>query len=254
MEEVKKSKISKIIDTAITVITVIFAFISISFLTFAISSKKSSDGAVNVFGHEARIVVSNSMEKCEFTDVSNYEIKSLPVKTMVFIDTVPKNEEQAYAWYGDIEIGDVLTFRYRIDNAMKTITHRVINVEESLGKGYTFYLQGDNKNSPDGAMTQVIDTADVYGFNYIIGKVTGQSLFLGSVTYFVSQPLGVGLVVILPAVAIFVYELIKVVNIFSKKKNYENQEILASKDAEINKLREQLEKMQKQDVENNEEK
>ena len=68
------------------------------------------DGAVNFFGYEMRTVLSDSMEKCDETDVSGFEIKDIPVKSLVFTETVPTGEA-AEEWYANLKVGDVLTFK-----------------------------------------------------------------------------------------------------------------------------------------------
>lgn len=57
---------------------------------------RRSDGAVTLFGNlQLRIVLSPSMAKSDQTDVSQYEIKSIPAKSMVFVKTVPEDETEA---------------------------------------------------------------------------------------------------------------------------------------------------------------
>lgn len=60
-------------------------------------AKQTSDGAIKLFGYEMRLVVSNSMEKSETTDVREYAIQDIPIHSLIFIETVPEGKEKA--WY-----------------------------------------------------------------------------------------------------------------------------------------------------------
>ena len=63
-----------------------------------------------------------------------------------------------------------------------TITHRVTKITlNEDGKSYTIELQGDNINSDAKQLTQVINTADTEGRNYVIGKVIWENYAVGSV-------------------------------------------------------------------------
>ena len=96
-------------------------------IIIAIFSKKDVDNTAILFGHQMRVVETPSMEECELTDVSKYDIKSLPVKTLIFIEVVPEDEQKKEEWYADLEIGDVLTFKY-LYTRQETITHRIIDI------------------------------------------------------------------------------------------------------------------------------
>ena len=118
------------------------------------------------------------MDKCELTDVSGYRIKSIPVKSCIFVQVAPEDEEQKKEWYARLKVGDVLTFRY-VYTRQETITHRIVSIEEKDSGGYIITLEGDNKNADSEQLRQTIDTSLTDSPNYIIGKVTGQSYFLG---------------------------------------------------------------------------
>jgi len=163
------------------ILTCILAVICTAMIIITIISPKGADGASQIFGYELRIVESNSMEECDATDVSKYEIGSFPKNTMIIVELVPDREDEAFDWYSGIKVGDVLTIRYTYDRQI-TITHRVINITPNEdGKGYTIELQGDNVNSDASRLTQVIDTSKTEGRDYVIGKVIWKSHAVGSV-------------------------------------------------------------------------
>lgn len=186
------------------------------FLVLAIMFNRSSDGATSVFGHQMRIVISPSMEASEFTDVSNFEIKSLPVNTMVFIEEVPENPVAQAEWYKNLKVGDVLTFKY-FTIRQDVITHRIVKIEENDRGGYLITLEGDNKDSDGGTVSQQIDTSNVSSPNYVIGKVVGHSYILGLVLTGIRST--VGLVIIIVVVVVFlVLEVIRLIRILTEDK------------------------------------
>jgi hypothetical protein len=163
------------------ILTCILAVLCTAMVVITIISPKGADGASQIFGYELRIVESNSMEECEATDVSKYEIGSFSKNTMIIVALVPEREDEAFDWYSEVEVGDVLTVRYTYDRQI-TLTHRVTKVTlNEDGKSYTIELQGDNVNSDASQLTQVIDTSKRDSRDYVIGKVIWKSYSIGSV-------------------------------------------------------------------------
>lgn len=245
---------NKAVKIGLDVLTYVFIALCLVFVIFTITAKKT-DGAINMFGHQARIVLSESMEKCEETDVSGYDIKDIPLKSMVFIELVPEDEAEAKAWYASLNEGDVVTFKYKYDKQV-TITHRIIEkIENKDSEGnptgwYTFKLRGDNKalvNDPNASAAdtgiQTIDTSRE-SVNYIIGKVTGQSKVLGVIMYGLKQPICIALIVIVPSVIILTIEIIKIVGILTADKKKKQQEEKEKQQSEIDELKKQLAMLQ----------
>lgn len=250
----------KIINVILNVLSYVFIGLCLVLVIVTLVSKKN-DGAVDVFGYQARIVLSESMAKCEETNLDDFEIKDIPVKSMVFIQVVPTDEEQAKEWYKNLKEGDVLTFRYKYDK-QETITHRIIKKVENLDSkgvptgGYTITLRGDNKNlsnNPDASAAdlgeQVINT-DYDGVNYIIGKVTGQSVVLGFVVYSIKNPIVMACLIIVPSLIILIYEIVKIVGILGEDKKKKLQDEKEKQANEIEELKKQLEELKKQNAEN----
>ena len=246
----------------ITLNVITYTFIALCVLLIAVTFlSKRNDGAINVFGYQARIVVSESMEKCDATDVSSFKIKDIPLKSMVFIECVPENKDEANEWYKNLQVGDVVTFRYKYDR-QETITHRIIEKKENLNAkgeptgGYTFTMQGDNKNlsnDPNASAadlgSQVIKT-DIEGVNYIIGKVVGNSLPIGFVVYSIKNPIVMACIIIIPSAIILIFEIIKIIGILGEDKKKKAQEEKQKQEDEIEALKKQLEELKKLSAEN----
>ena len=240
MEKVeKKSKVKKIFAIVRNVIFYIFLALCVFAVVVSLASKKDSTGAVSVFGHQMLFVQSDSMGKSEFTDVSDFDIGSIPVRSMVLIETVPEDPEAAAKWYDDIEIGDVLTIRYTY-TTQETITHRVTSITEKEDGGFIIQLAGDNKSAVNGQLYQTIDTSIPYNTNYVIGKVVGQSYAFGVVMTFLQQPFAIVLMIILPCFIIIIGEVVKILKYVNAEKKKNEQDEMSEKERELEELRRKL--------------
>lgn len=215
--------------------------IALLVVLLSMATKKDADGAATVFGKQLRIVRSDSMERCEETDVSGYAIKDLPVKTLLVIDVVPTEESEASAWYAALKEGDVLTFRYQYTEQV-TITHRIVEITEKDG-GYIIELAGDNKASED-TLTQTIDTTDTDSFNYVIGKVVWANFPLGWLVYALRTPAVITCVIIIPCLIIIVLEIVKIINVLGESKREKARAEAQKKEEEIEQLKRRLEELE----------
>ena len=187
---VNKTKIKKISNIALNVLIYVFMAICIVSVIATVFFPKSSDGATTVLGYQFRVVTTGSMAKSPETDVSGYKIKSIPQNSLVIIKTMPDDPQAAADWYeNEVEIGDVLTFKYLYERQL-VITHRVVDkYPNPEGEGYVIVLEGDNKNENVNLARQVIYTADDDSVNYIIGKVQAKSYVFGLFIGAMKEPL-----------------------------------------------------------------
>lgn len=253
---VKNQTVKKVFKVISNAVMYFFIALCVLLVICSITGKKTN-GAINVFGHQMRVVISRSMERCDQTydDISKYTIKDIPLKSMVFIETAPDNKEDFNKWCDGLKEGDVLTFMYTYGNQIP-ITHRIIDIEEDGDGGYIIKLQGDNKPTLEqegGASAADVGTQTLYtskqfnstNYNYIVGKVTGQSYVLGVLVTAVSQPLGIVLIVIVPCLVIAVLEIVKIVSVLNADKKKKAQEKFDKQESEIEILKRQLAEMQK---------
>lgn len=240
------AKIYKILSVALNVVLYIFLALSIFLLVVSIVSKNNSDGAVNLFGYEMRIVVSSSMEKSEYSpDVSKYKIKDIKIKSVVFVERVPDDSEKAKEWYSKLEVGDVLTFKYVIGSSQETITHRIIEITPTAS-GYIISLQGDNRGESATVSTQTIYTSpDDYPtenetYNHVIGKVVGNSTALGYVLYSLKQPIGTALIIIVPCSIIIIWQVIRIFAVINEDRKNKATKESEDKERELEELKRKI--------------
>ena len=232
-------RISNIISIVFTVLIVLFTATIVYFTFFG---QKDEDGTTIIFDKQVRIVTTNSMAKSELTDLSEYDIKSIPVNSIVFIELVPSDKNEAYEWYDGLEVGDVLTFKYVYDSQV-VITHRLIKKEKMNDGNFKLYLEGDNKNSNVNLLTQVIDTSTPETGNYVIGKVTGKSLIIGYILTLLKNPKTLIFVIILLVI------IIVCINRIKKALKYVDEEPTKEKniDDELKDLKEKIKRLEEQE-------
>lgn len=235
----KHAGIKRAFEIILNVLFLCFFLLCLLGLVLSVLAARDADGAIRLFGHEMRLVLSASMEKSDQTDVSGYAVKDIPVNSLVFIETVPEEEAQAEEWYGALRVGDVLTFRY-FYASQETITHRIVEITPNVRGGYTIVLEGDNKSAEADVAQQIIDTSQTGSPNYVIGKVTGRSVALGYLVTAIKSPWGLIFIVIVPCSIIIVFEVIRIVSAFSQKKKRELEDAQRKKDEEIAELKRRL--------------
>lgn len=243
----------KIAGIAVNVLLYLFLALCIFSVIFTVFSKKDTDGAATILGFQMRLVISESMEEHPDTDVSDFDIGSLPLGSMIFIDCVPEDEEEALEWYSELEVGDILTFKFAYTTQV-TITHRIVGItpkydiqdEDKDGDiseiiGYIFRLKGDNKGYSNATLLeQTVDTTVDEDLNYVIGKVTAKSVVLGFIINLLKQPIGIIFIVIIPCIVIIFLEVLKIINAFSAEKKKKREEDDARKNDEIEELKRRL--------------
>jgi signal peptidase I len=239
-----KAKVKKIGKIFLDVLLYAFLALCIVSVFITVLAKRDNDGAAEIFGYQMRVVTSSSMEKCELTDVSKFEIKDIPVRSMVFVKVVPDDPAEADKFYSSLKVGDVLTFRYVIQEKgrQETITHRITAITEKETGGFVIKLAGDNKNSEDGQLEQIIDTSISGNTDYVIGKVTGQFYPLGLLMSFLMQSEGVGIIllIILPCAIIILMEVLKIIKVVTAEKKQKQEDEKAQKENELEELRRRL--------------
>ncbi len=243
-----KITIKKILSIIGNVLLYLILAIAVFVLIVSVTAKKDVDGTATVFGKQLRFVQSDSMGACEQTDVSAYKIKSIKIKSCVFIDVIPEDETEKEEWLKTIKAGDVLTFKY-VYTKQVTITHRVVNIEVKETGGYIITLEGDNKapETAAGQQTvgrQTIDTSQDNSQNYIIGRVTGQSYLLGLLVYAFKQPVGIVCFLLVPCLIMIAFQVMRIVGAVSSDKRERAAEKEEARTSEIEELKRKLAELQ----------
>ncbi len=215
-------------EKALSVISGILIALFLMLATFSLAitifySAKGEDAVL--FGCQYRIVLSGSMAP---------EIKE---GDMVAV-RVPKDDRQAF--YDNLQIGDVLTFYYKNPSGGNKIvvTHQIIAIKK-VSTGYEYTMKGTAVEND----TQTITSAS----GDIIGKVVWHSGALGAFVQFIRSKAGIVVCMILPALAIAVFETVRIIRIVreSRKEKKEDGVSERDKDEEIEALRREIEQLKK---------
>ena len=241
MDKVQIKKWGRVLAS---VLLCLFLLASLFLVFLTLFSKRDADGAARIFGHEMRVVTSDSMAESAYTDTSAYDIGAIPVGSMIWIETVPGDAERAEAWYRSLRVGDVLTFRY-VYNTQVTITHRIVSVTEKETGGFLIELEGDNKSGKHGALTQTIDTSLADSPNYVIGRVVGKSLFIGKAVSLLMTRAGIVFLIILPCLFILLFEVLRIIKMLNDEKRKREEVTAAAREKELCELREKLALLEK---------
>lgn len=216
----------------------------------------SSSGVSNFFGTEVYTVLTGSMEGSDeyYASHPEFEIRDCPIDSALFVERAPdviyegeseetKVQKQAVIdeYYSKLKVGDVITFIFQL-NKNYIITHRIIAVENNNGV-YTFILRGDNPTGDKQITTSSPTQTVTSDSGLIIGKVTGVNVFLGKfIVHFLNNKVAFGCTVLIPAGALFVYEIIRIIYLLTAGKREAREAKIKAKDEEKQALIEELRK------------
>jgi len=131
-----------------------------------------------------------------------------------------------------LKVGDVITFHTIIMNQYELNTHRIVELDESNGLR-TYTTKGDNNEFAD---THIITDGD------IVGKYSGKIPGFGNVMDFLSSSAGFLIVIVLPMLAFFIYQVYHLVIVsISLKKAMAAEEAAASSSSAMSDAQKALE-------------
>ncbi len=210
--------IGKVISSAIIVLLVLIGAFLVYYVVAAQKYKNdpTQKPAINMY-----TIISGSMEP------------TIHVYDVVF-DVAPKSPQ-------DIKVGDVITFTSTSSISQGLlVTHRVQDIKIVNGK-YEYVTKGDYNPTADSSTAKYED---------IIGKVAFKIPQLGRVQFFVSSKAGWFFVVLLPAMGVIVYDVMKLIKLLSTKNvsdKVESKDSKSSGDIKIDNIRSVLKKKDYQD-------
>jgi len=221
--------------TLLGLVVLILIFI----LIFA-SKKPGKESGGSLFGYETRLVLTDSMNGSkEFYEGKDYKIKNIEAGECIFLtDCDYSSTEKTNAFYADLKVGDVVTY-YSANTYHVYITHRIIDIEEIAGN-IIYEIKGDN-----GVAEYTSSEFITKDSGLIVGKVVGQSKFLGWVyTTLLNNKVAVYLIIIIPCVACIGYESYKIVKEVKSSKKEKIVQQSQAKDNEIEELKKKIKELE----------
>ena len=107
-----------------------------------------------------------------------------------------------------LEVGDIVTFHTIIENEYALNTHRIIEINGDAGMR-TYVTKGDNNS--------IADQRSIAGGD-IVGKYAGRLPYVGHVMQFLSSSVGFLIVIVLPLLVFFIYQVYHLVMVSIKLK------------------------------------
>ncbi|MDD2208087.1 MAG: signal peptidase I [Bacilli bacterium] len=142
--------------------------------------------------------------------------------------------------FSTLKIGDVIT--YKSDSTLikdMRITHRIIDIKEKEAGTREFITKGDYNPSADPAPIQERD---------ILGKTIFKIPFIGKIQLFLASKIGWLFVVLIPALGVIIFDILKlfkIVGVTEKTENVKHNDPNFIRNEENKKIRETLEKIKK---------
>ena len=199
-------KVLRVIGNILIWIFVIFAAL-ITVLAFA--AQANNDGIPTIFNRAVLIVETDSMKGPKGFEAGDIII----------------GEKLGPEGFEALKEGDVITFEFEIDGNPQTVeynSHRIVKKTEVEKGNYTFVTRGDNSE------TNFADDAEI-SWQIVKTKWTGVRIpKLGGFLKFLQTKTGFLVVIVLPLVAFFIYELIVFIRKFLKVKNAGKKQITAA--------------------------
>lgn len=174
--------------TLICLLVIVAGFFVTYFVTRKVAEKK---GTIPSFGL--------------YTVISPSMTPNIDVYDVVFVQKAEEN---------DLKIDDVITFYST--NAFfgnTPITHRIVEILDVPNSGTMYRVKGDANESADNE--KVIP-------KNVIGKVMFKIPKLGKVQFFLASKKGWLLAIIIPAVVIMIYDIVKLIKLINIKKKLNN--------------------------------
>ena len=194
-----------IVNTIINILIVLVLIVSVLIAVMALSSKSS--GISTVFGYTIQTIQSDSMKG---TSPDGYEGGNFEHGDLIIGKATGFSADATY------KSGDIVTFSSEDSTGQPMlIVHRIVDSTVSQDGVISYQTWGDNREisqAPDQQSEEDFISADeiaavFYNEDYHGTVIKG----LGNVLDFVQSQLGFFLVVLLPMIIFFMYELVRVV-------------------------------------------
>ena len=220
-EKSTAKKVVRIVGNVLIWIFIVFAAL-ITVLAFA--SQSSADGIPSIAGRTVLTVQTDSMsrsaeEEGKVTLQEGWE-RGFNAGDIIIGKKLTTDEMKA------LKVGDIITFKTTLAGTTQEglNSHRIVEVQGS-GDSVVYVTRGDNN---------VGDDTEPVSWDKVICVYTGTRLCgLGKALDFLQTPTGFLVVIVLPLVAFFVYELIVFIRKFLKVKNAGKKQITAADEEAI---------------------
>ena len=235
MENTKKPSVKKVLSiVGNTILWLFVAFaIVITVIVFA-SNNKSGDNSLPSIGGLAFVTIkTDSMDKspnaADYQEGGRlYKKSGFKAGSLIFVNTLTDLEKD------QLEVGDVITFSHDLDGdgAAELNTHRIKEKYSYDGIVY-FVTMGDHNPVADGVFNPITKNNDydempngyVLKSADVLGKWNGKKIGgVGRALEFLQTRTGFFVVIILPLIAFFLFELVRFVMVVISLKGKKSED------------------------------
>lgn len=200
----KQKKVFNITVTALQIVVVLLAII---FAAIILCNPNIDSAEVSGSSIKLLPVLSNSMAGDQEDSFKEGDL---------IVAKIPKDKNA-------LNIGDIVTFKYNVGGANRLNTHRIIE-KETTAEGLTVYItQGDAAENNERERIMADEVLAVYDF-HIAG--------LGSAIHWLQNPTNFLLVIVLPLIILFIYNIVMFVRMMVMAKMAKQVEAAAPVDEE----------------------
>ena len=201
-----KSNVKKVLGIIGNVLVWVFVAFAVVITVLAFAAQANADGVPSIGGKAILTIQTPSMEP-------TYKVGDIVIGTKLTPDEMH-----------NLEVGDIITYAagdLNGDGVRDLNTHRIIEVINAGTDNVAYRTKGDGN--------QVAD-ATLVDWQYVICQCTEKSKIpaLGSVLNFLQKPTGFLVVIVLPLVLFFVYELVMFFRKLYEVKNSGKKKITAA--------------------------
>lgn len=207
-----------ILNTVINILIVLVLITSILIAVLALTSKSS--GVSTIFGYTIQTIQSDSMKG---GSPDGYPEGDFSHGDLMIAKATGSDPEAKY------NVGDIATYKTMdTDGQDVLIVHRIVDAVENSDGSYSYQTWGDNREVsevPDQLSREMFLTSSAFVSVYYTAGYKGVILKgVGNVLDFLRSQQGFFLVVLLPMVLFFMYELVRVVLNFTNYRKAKNDE------------------------------
>ena len=171
------STFKKVLSIAVRVILWIIILVAALF-AFTTLATRDSNNLSSIAGYTPMTVLSDSMSP------------TFNAGDLIIIKKIEPAE------ISNLKVGDIITFHTIIENEYALNTHRIVEIENP-GSSPRFITKGDNNSIEDQRNVIVGD---------VVGKYVSRIPLMGHVMQFLSSSIGFLLVIVLPLLIFFIYQ------------------------------------------------
>ena len=201
--ETKNSGVKKALKVIGNILLWLFVAFAVFITVLAFAAQNNTDGVPALFGKSFLSVTTDSMEP------------TLMVGDLLISDKIDNKEDPG------LQVGDIITFKQEVVQGQAIFnTHRIIEVHAD--EKY-FITKGDNQEAN---VANVTETVSYYN---LVAKYSGTRLpKVGAALAFLQTPTGFLVVIVIPLVLFFLFELVKFIRAAIAVKNEGKKQITAA--------------------------